>query len=216
MADFFRPKNYAMKINPTLKYAWINIPKNASSFIQKVLDDNSWVDVPEDLIVPIAESPNIEKLVILRDPIKRWISGLAQCMSERDISIDLLDDNDFIQTIFLNPVFDDHTEYQHRFIGNATNLKYIYMQNDNPQKFYRLLASWIKSTNGIADFDNYTEPVNPASNNKDKLAIHNKLDEMFSKNVSLLRLHKRDYNILDQHTKYKGSQIWVIIHVSKF
>jgi len=206
MADFFRPKNYAMKINPTLKYAWINIPKNASSFIQKVLDDNHWVDVPEDLIVPIAESPNIEKLSVLRDPIKRWISGLAQCMSERDISIDLLDNETFIKTIFLNPVFDDHTEYQHRVIGNATNLKYIYLQNTNPQKFYRLLASWIKSTNGIADFDNYTEPVNPASNNKDKLAIRNKLDEMFSKNVSLLRLHKRDYDILDQHTKYKEAK----------
>ena len=50
MANFFRPENYAMKIDPMLKYAWINIPKNGSSFVQKVLDDNNWINVPEDLI----------------------------------------------------------------------------------------------------------------------------------------------------------------------
>ena len=56
MANFFRPKDYAMKVDPMLKYAWINIPKNGSSFVQKVLDDNNWNNVPEDLIDSIIES----------------------------------------------------------------------------------------------------------------------------------------------------------------
>ena len=69
MARFFRPKSYAMKVDPTLKYAWINIPKCASSFVQKSLSDNGWNDVPNDLIDTIASSPNVKKLVVLRDPV---------------------------------------------------------------------------------------------------------------------------------------------------
>ena len=203
MADFFRPRSYAMKVDPTLKYAWINIPKNGSSFIQKVLADNAWNNVPEDLISSIAESPSIKKIVVLRDPIERWISGFAQCMSDRNINIlDLLDNNKFINTVMLNPVFDDHTEYQHRFIGNAQNLEYIYMQKTRPNEFYRLLAAWIRNTGGIADFDNWQDPVNPANNNANKLAINNKLSVQFNKDTMLKDLHKTDYELFEKYDRF--------------
>jgi hypothetical protein len=203
MADFFRPRSYAMKVDPTLKYAWINIPKNGSSFIQKVLDDNAWNDVSDDLINSIAKSPSVKKLVILRDPIERWISGFAQCMSDRNINIlDLLDNSKFINTIMLNPVYDDHTEYQHRFIGNAQNLEYIYMQKTRPNEFYRLLAAWIRKTGGVADFDNWQDPVNPASNNANKLAINNKLSVQFNKDKVLKDLHKTDYELFEKYDRF--------------
>ena len=203
MADFFRPRSYAMKVDPTLKYAWINIPKNGSSFIQKVLDDNAWNNVPEDLISSIAESPSVKKIVILRDPVERWISGFAQCMSDRNINIwDLLDDPKFINTIMLNPVYDDHTEYQHRFIGNAQNLEYIYMQKTRPNEFYRLLAAWIRKTGGVANFDNWRDPVNPASNNANKLAINNKLSVQFNKDSVLKNLHKTDYELFEKYERF--------------
>ncbi len=203
MADFFRPRSYAMKVDPTLKYAWINIPKNGSSFMQKALDDNAWNDVSDDLINSIAKSPSVKKLVILRDPIERWISGFAQCMSDRNINIlDLLDNSKFINTIMLNPVYDDHTEYQHRFIGNAQNLEYIYMQKTRPNEFYRLLAAWIRKTGGVADFDNWQDPVNPASNNANKLAINNKLSVQFNKDKVLKDLHKTDYELFEKYDRF--------------
>jgi hypothetical protein len=192
-----------MKVDPMLKYAWINIPKNGSSFIQKALDDNAWNDVPDDLINSIAESPSIKKIVILRDPVERWISGFAQCMSDRNINIlDLLDNNKFITTIVMNPVYDDHTEYQHRFIGNAQNLEYIYMQKTRPNEFYRLLAAWIRKTGGVADFNNWQDPVNPASNNANKLAINNKLSVQFNKDKVLKDLHKRDYELFEKYDRF--------------
>jgi hypothetical protein len=203
MADFFRPRSYAMKVDPTLKYAWINIPKNGSSFIQKVLDDNAWNDVPDDLINSIAESPSIKKLVVLRDPVERWISGFAQCMSDQHIDIlGLLDNDRFKSTVMLNPVYDDHTEYQHRFIGNAQNLVYIYMAKKRPNEFYRLLSAWIRKTGGVADFDNWRDPVNPAKNNANKLAICNKLREQFYKDRTLKDLHKKDYELLNKYDKF--------------
>jgi len=203
MSNFFRPRSYAMKVDPTLKYAWINIPKNGSSFIQKALDDNAWNDVHDDLISSIAESPSVKKLVVLRDPIERWISGFAQCMSDRNINIlDLLDNSTFINTIMLNPVYDDHTEYQHRFIGNAQNLEYIYMQKTRPNEFYRLLVAWIRKTGGVADFDNWQDPVNPASNNANKLAINNKLSVQFNKDKVLKDLHKTDYELFEKYDRF--------------
>ncbi len=203
MADFFRPRSYAMKVDPALKYAWINIPKNGSSFIQKVLDDNTWNDVPDDLINSIAESSSIKKLVVLRDPVERWISGFAQCMSDRHINIlDLLGDPRFVNTIILNPVYDDHTEYQHRFIGNAQNLEYIYMQKSRPNELYRLLAAWIRKTGGVADFDNWRDLVNPASNNANKLAINNKLSVQFNKDSALKDLHKTDYELFEKYERF--------------
>ena len=204
MADFFRPRSYAMKVDPTLKYAWINIPKNGSSFIQQVLDDNAWNNVPEDLISSIAESPSVKKIVVLRDPVERWISGFAQCMSDTGSLkiLDLLDNDMFIKTIRMNPVYDDHTEYQHRFIGNAQNLEYIYMQKTRPNEFFRLFATWIRHTGGVANFDKWDEPINPASNNANKLAINNKLSVQFNKDKVLKELHKRDYELFEKYDRF--------------
>ena len=64
-------------ISPNLNHAWVNIPKNCSSFIQKVLDDNGWIMVKHDLVDSILSSSSIEKIVVLRDPLQRWISGFA-------------------------------------------------------------------------------------------------------------------------------------------
>ena len=202
MVDFFRPTTYAMKVDPTLKYAWINIPKNASSFVQKVLDDNKWNDVPDDLINSIAESPNIKKLVVLRDPVERWISGFAECWADHDNILDLLDSNTFYDTVQKNPVYDDHTEYQHRFIGKAQNLQYIYMQKNGINKFYKLLGAWIKRTGGFAEFDNYQNPTNPASNNPNKVAIVKKLSAYCKQDNNISNLHKKDYELLEQYEKF--------------
>ena len=202
MVDFFRPTTYAMKVDPTLKYAWINIPKNASSFVQKALDDNKWNDVPDDLINSIAESPNIKKLVVLRDPVERWISGFAECWADHDNILDLLDSDVFFDTVQKNPVYDDHTEYQHRFIGKAQNLQYIYMQKNGINKFYKLLGAWIKRTGGFAEFDNYQNPTNPASNNPNKVAIVKKLSAYCKQDNNISNLHKKDYELLEQYEKF--------------
>ena len=208
MVNFFRPQFYAMKVDPTLKYAWINIPKNASSFIQKALDDNKWNDVPDDLINSIAESPSIKKLVVLRDPVERWISGFAECWADHDNILDLLDSNTFYDTVQKNPVYDDHTEYQHRFIGNAQNLQYIYMQKPATfddykiNKFYKLLGAWIRRTGGVVNFDNYQNPTNPASNNPNKIAIIKELSAYCNKNNIIKDIHKKDYELFERYERF--------------
>ena len=126
-------------ISPDLTNIWINIPKNASSFIQKVLTDNGWKEPPKYLVQNLLDS-SIEKTIILRDPVQRWISGFSECFMEHPSIIDLLDDEAFWITIEKNPVFDNHTEYQSTFVSGIDNVKFIYMnQTKNASKFYTCL-----------------------------------------------------------------------------
>jgi hypothetical protein len=73
-----------------------------------------------------------------------------------------------------NPVFDDHTEYQHRFIGAAQNVKYINIQKTqdlqytDPNRFYRDLTAFIRSAGGTSEFQYWKEPTNPAENDPAK------------------------------------------------
>ncbi len=218
MVNFLRPDNYAMKVDPTFKYAWINIPKNCSSFVQKVLDDNSWIDVADDIIDSVLSSNNIEKIVVLRDPVQRWISGFAETFSIQDdwdpilhIDLDkldtLLDMEEFWKVIYVNPVMCIHTEHQHRHIGNAKNIRYIKLQDkqpDNrsvtdPNRFYRELTDYIRYTGGVSNFQHWTELTNPVNSDNRKLRVYNKILNTIQKDPSIKKelkdCHEQDYEL---------------------
>jgi hypothetical protein len=207
--DYFCPSAYPVMIDPSLQYAWIDIPKCASSFIQKVLYDNNWRATCDPVLMDgIKRAPTIKKLVVLRDPVDRWISGFSECFSTDKSIIDLLDNQTFWRTIFCkNPVFDDHTEHQHKFVRNAVNVEYIYLNSSaNAQQFYALLAAWIKKAGYTADFANWSDPINPKTNNQTKLDINNKLRVLLKdKNIynNLKEIHSKDYTLFDTLTKFK-------------
>ena len=211
MVDFYRSSHYAVKIDPTLKYAWINIPKNASSFVQKVLDDNHWITPENDMVDNILATDSIKKMCVLRDPVDRWISGFAQCFIDVQNIPELLNLDSFWSTLLKNPVYDDHTEYQHRFVGVATNVKYIYMNSDSvtdPNRFYRDLAGWIRMTGGKSNFQHWKERTNPSTNNANKLSINNKIREILKQHPhrkkDITELHQKDYQLLDRLKRYKS------------
>ena len=217
MSNFFRPKSYAVMVSPGLTHAWINIPKNASSFCQKVFDDNGWTMChTDDLVDGILLAHTIKKIVVLRDPVERWISGFAQCMIESNTEdvLNLLDNPAFWQTLRFNPVFDDHTEYQHRFIGAAQNVKYINMQTrtqelqyTDPNRFYRDLTAFVRSAGGTSEFQYWKEPVNPAENDPEKIAIFKKLHAIIKEHKGyyhiLKNAHSKDYELYNTLTKFE-------------
>ena len=217
MADFFRPASYAVMVSPGLTHAWVNIPKNASSFCQKVFDDNGWTMChTDDLVDGILLAHTIKKIVVLRDPVERWISGFAQCMADHYTPhvLDLLDNHAFWQTLRFNPVFDDHTEYQHRFIGAAQNVKYINLQSRNtenaisdPNRFYRDLTAFVRSFGGTSEFQHWDEPTNPAENDLEKITIYNKLRAIIKENKEYYNIlknsHRKDYELFNKLQKFE-------------
>ena len=212
MTNFFKPTSYPVMLSPDLKHAWINIPKNCSSFIQKVLDDNGWNMLAGDLADSVLLVDSIEKIVILRDPVQRWISGFAETFGVQDdwdsslkINLDdlefMLDNDAWWKTVYHNPVMCHHTELQHRYIGSAKNVQYIKMQDKepngnsvtNPNKFYRELSDYIRYTGGTSEFQFWSELTNPVTNNETKLRIYNKIIKVLDNNPKI------QYNIKDVH-----------------
>lgn len=228
MANFFRPADYAAKIHPSLKYAWINIPKNCSSFVQKVLDDNGWINLKDDMIDIVLSTESIEKFVILRDPVQRWMSGFAETFGIQDgrdpiLNIDLNDldtllDNDaWWKIVYINPVMCFHTEMQHRYISNAKNVKYIKIQDKHPynvpenisqpNRFYKEFSNYIISTGGTSNFMNWNELTNPVYNDKNKLRIYNKIIDCIKRNPNIIKeltdSHWVDYELFNKLQRFK-------------
>ena len=226
MENFLRPANYAAKIHPSFKYAWINIPKNCSSFIQKVLDDNGWINLDSSMIDIILQTDSIEKLVVLRDPVQRWISGFAETFGIQDewdpiLNIDLhkldtlLDMDSFWKIVYVNPVMCFHTEHQYRFISNAKNVKYIKMQDKNKydltrvndtNKFYRDFSDYIAHTGGESNFRHWTELTNPVNSDNKKFRVYNKILNTIEKDPSIKKeltdSHEQDYELFHKLERF--------------
>lgn len=84
--------------------SYIHVPKNASSFVKGVLMGCGGFWHHSETLVNSKEN-----LVILRDPIDRWCSGITQYLynSKQDLSVD---------EVFDKITFDDHTDLQTYFL----------------------------------------------------------------------------------------------------
>ena len=58
------------------QYMYINIPKNASSWTKPNLLDHSW-----EFYNYRTDNLDKQALVVLRDPVDRWISGIAEFLT---------------------------------------------------------------------------------------------------------------------------------------
>ena len=98
---------------------YIPIPKNSSSYIGQLLLKNGW-GIGNFLTTDLT---NKQLIILLRDPIERWISGMAEylcslLLKNGKTSDDIIKNwNNIIQDlIFDRVIFDDHTEKQVYFI----------------------------------------------------------------------------------------------------
>ena len=123
-------------VNTNKSLTYINIPKNASSYMKACLmgSGNSWTY--RDHFVPQQQT-----LVILRDPVDRWCSGMAQSLfnSGAELSDDI---------VFKHITVDDHTELQTYFLQDIdlTNAAF-FLVDDHLTKS---LTNWaIENSNAI-------------------------------------------------------------------
>lgn len=97
-------------VDTSARTTYVHIPKNASSYIKGcLLSTNQWQH--SDSLVQ-----NEKYLVALRDPVDRWLSGIAQYQ---------VNSNQFnlsINEIFDTITFDDHTEQQIYFLEGVNLL----------------------------------------------------------------------------------------------
>jgi len=98
--------------SPDKSTIYISIPKNASSFVSDWLFENEWASRPIE-----ATNPTYVALV-LRDPIDRWCSGIAEYLQWLEIQPD--EYTPATDKLIFDVVnrFNDHTWPQHVFYEN--------------------------------------------------------------------------------------------------
>jgi len=121
-------------LSPDGKIFYLNIPKNASTYLTNLLKANYWShwNIFEN-------SKGVEKtIVFLRDPIDRWVSGISTYIALKILGYGygsdhfLQDYNQLTQRIIFNQItFDDHTQLQSDFIHQIKNFPIYYFKLDN-------------------------------------------------------------------------------------
>lgn len=102
----------ANSIGTTSGLVYVNIPKNASCWVKNHFDGIDFnyyngFDPTQHRVI-----------VILRDPLERWVSGFVQMISGDDSNSDMGIDNIVWDEIFDTIAYDNHTQKQIDFIAN--------------------------------------------------------------------------------------------------
>lgn len=136
--DYWNYKGYSYSechYNEKIKNIYINIPKNASTNIRFAIEHQGFVGVN---LLKSKSFPEYESaVVVLRDPVDRWISGITTYLSLNHAGHFLVDDFlNYIKThgkwlleiLFERVSFDDHTERQVYFLKpfDLSNAYYFY------------------------------------------------------------------------------------------
>jgi hypothetical protein len=96
--------------------SYIHIPKNASSFIKGVLIGSGGFWHHSETLVN-----SVENLIVLRDPVDRWLSGITQYLHNNHL-VDMP-----AELIFDKITFDDHTDLQTYFLQGVDLTSATYM-----------------------------------------------------------------------------------------
>ena len=198
-------------LSPDNKSFYINVPKNASSFVSDWLHKSEWTSATVGGWGTTWEQID-SIIIVLRDPIDRWITGISQYIKSYlldsvigELPITALEFiNDYNQIshkiIFDQPnMFDDHVWPQHCFFENIlpdAKRTYFYVNKN--------LESNLKANLNLKTIDSNNLDYHKSSDDEE-LKI---LTEFFSSKVyppfgdsklyeKLKEIYKKDYELID-------------------
>ncbi len=132
-------------ISPDATQFYINIPKSASSFITSWMFLSGWTSTTVGRCVIDWNNVN-EIIIVMRDPLDRWISGISQYIKGNILESDdpegfgefKIKYTDLTEKIIKDnlDIFDDHVWPQHCFFENIlpdAKRKYMYIGNNFEQ-----------------------------------------------------------------------------------
>jgi hypothetical protein len=185
-------------LSPNKDIFYLNIPKNASTYLTNILKENTWTHWN------ILENNQSVKTAIafVRDPIDRWVSGFATYAALHLLGPGygsdhfVQDYNDLTQKIIFDQViFDDHTDLQ---------INYIQQVLDYNPIFFRCNTNIIEQINSFLGSDlNTNVPVeaNLSESNYDTNQISKFIQKKIYENLDLkarvIQCYKKDYDFIN-------------------
>jgi len=197
-------------ISPDNTCVYLGIPKNASSFISRLLYDNKWKLFINDSNHFITRNTYIpttsvqECFIILRDPIDRWISGITQYLTsfrfETSLNQDITISQQTLDILCEIIDVDDHTLPQHYFFDNLypkVPKTYFWV---NEQLKDNILCKY-----NLIDNNKNAMPVNNNGTPDDSIIIRNLLKDKITSHINSNNMiiqqikdyYVQDYKIID-------------------
>lgn len=175
------------RIDPNNQFFYLNIPKNASNFLDRLFAHSGW-DVAN---LQDINTKKISCVVVLRDPVERWLTGITQyAMSTLGefVGAEFVNNyNPVVEKLLFNQlVFDDHTMPQYYFfdcVKYQYNVNYFYHDATLVQRMatrYNLQLD--------QEFEGNTTHTNP-----DKKTMVDFLRSQVNQNKNLLEAIKSKY-----------------------
>ena len=167
---------------------FVHIPKNASSFVKGCLLSSGNFTHSDSLVTAD------QYLVTLRDPIDRWISGIAQFMNdENNQSVTL---HDLVDRVTI----DDHTELQTYFLEGVDLDRCTFIQVD--KNLRTNLSAWFKENDYIVNMDNIPTINQGNQLLKDRFAAM--VDGNSQIKLKLVTHYEQDYALINR-VKFYGN-----------
>lgn len=188
--------------HPNTDLIYVNIPKNASSWTKKVFVERNWEFYNY-------HTDNLyfkQALVVLRDPVERWISGIAEYMYLRHRDLDTGHvSNAFLNLVFDRIAFDDHTESQVLFLQNLnlSNCVFFWCDKNYRQNFSHYLQSK-NMPNNYHDYEYQHVTKDEPVRSKFQKIFRQALENNSKYNQQLQWYFAKDYNLIDSVKFYAG------------
>lgn len=145
-------------LSPCEEYAMVQIPKNSSSYWEVWLKQLGWT------LHYNTHTPAQTLFVQLRDPVERWVAGIAEyCyLYHNDHE---LKNSTAIRLFEDRVVFDDHTECQCYFYNCFSHQSCVYFNSNTPDAMWSWLEKYTEYQRPVQKYlldpINYTEdPIN--------------------------------------------------------
>lgn len=106
---------------------YVPIPKNASSNLRETLINHDWL---HDNFIDNIHLTNYTSIVVLRNPIDRWVSGINQYFHLYHPNIKSLS-SDLLSVICNKIIMDDHTEKQTYFCNGLDISTSVFFEFNN-------------------------------------------------------------------------------------
>jgi hypothetical protein len=194
-------------LSPNRDIFYLNIPKNASTYLTNILKDNSWIHWN---ILDNSESVKTT-IAFIRDPVDRWISGFATYAALHLFGYGygsdhfVQDYNDLVKKIIFDQIiFDDHTDLQVKYVKQ--------IQEHNPV-FFRYNKNLITQINSFLGYDlNTTATIsaNKSESNYDTNQVSQFLKKQLDHNPDLkaqvVHHYKQDYEFINSIEFYNDAR----------
>lgn len=176
-------------------FMYVYIPKNASSWTKPNLLDWGW----EFYNYHTDNLYNKHALVILRDPVDRWLSGIAEYFYLKHRDFDSIQINrHFLDLIFDRVAFDDHTESQVLFLQNLdkTNCTFFWCDSKYRNNFSHYLQS-IDMPNKYYNYEYQHVTENEPIRSKFKKIFQHALENNSKYRQQLQWYFAKDYKLIE-------------------